>query len=270
MAAQALKTRQKLGKYRIEKRLGEGGFAVVYQAYDTVLGVRVALKVPHAALVTNELLAELRREVQTTAQLDHENILPIRDASIIEGRLVIVLPLGERTLDDRLRNRFSLETIMSISSQLLEATAFAHRNRIIHCDIKPENIILFPDGVIRLTDFGIAKVARRTIRGSGTGTVGYMAPEQAMGKPSTRSDVFSVGLIMCRLFSGKWPEWPFEWPFPGHSRLVERVHPDMIGLLKKSTLVEPRRRYPDAISMLNAFRKVRNRTLNYRKRSKTA
>jgi serine/threonine protein kinase len=268
MATNGLKPRQKIGKYRIEKRLGEGGFAAVYRAYDTIQGIRVALKVPHAALITHEVLDEFRREVRTTSQLEHDNILQIKDASIIDDRLVIVLPLGERTLDDRLRSRFSLETILSISGQLLDAVAYAHRNHVIHCDIKPENIILFSSQRIRLTDFGIAKVAQRTIRGSGTGTVGYMAPEQAMGKPSMRSDVFSIGLIMYRMLSGHWPEWPFLWPGPGYARLKARVHPELLNVLKKATDPNPRKRYADAVQFQTAVAKTRTKALNFIKKKR--
>lgn len=263
-----LKLRQRLGKYRIVGRIGEGGFAAVYRAFDTIMGTHVALKIPHDTYTSPELLEEFRREIRTTIKLEHDNILPIRDASIIEDRLVIVLPLGEGTLDERMRRRLSFETIMNYIEQLLEAVAFAHQNRVVHCDIKPENIILFPDHKIRLTDFGIAKVAQRTIKGAGTGTVGYMAPEQAMGKPSMRSDVFSIGLLVCRLLSGEWPEWPFSWPPPGHVRLRKRAHPDLIALIKKSIDLNPRRRFADADRMLAAFNKSKNNALNHARRNR--
>lgn len=261
-----LRARQRLGKYRIESRLGEGGFASVYQAMDTIQGIRVALKVPHDAHVTDEVLEDFRKEVRTTSRLEHEHILPIKDASIIDNRLVIVLPLGERTLDDRLRSRMSFEQALDISEQILEAVAYAHRHRIIHCDIKPENVILFPDGQIRLADFGIAKVAQKTIRGSGTGTVGFMAPEQAMGKPSLRSDVFSIGLIMYRMFSGHWPEWPFEWPPAGYRRLRSKAHPELVALLKRAVEPNPRKRFRDADQMLAAFQKLKLKSLRHAKR----
>ena len=114
-----LRTRQRLGKYRIEKRLGVGGFAVVYQAMDTIEGVRVAIKVPHQQVVTDDVLRDFRNEVRVTAQLDHPNILPIKDASFIDEQFVIVSQLGERTLDDRLRRRMSLETALGYAEQML-------------------------------------------------------------------------------------------------------------------------------------------------------
>lgn len=265
-----LKIRQKIGKYRIESRLGEGGFATVYRAADTIEGIRVALKVLHSDYMTDDVLKGFRKEVRTTSQLDHVNILSIKDASIIEGRLVIALPLGEETLDQRIRRRMSLKLILDISDQILEAVACAHSNKIVHCDIKPENVILFDGGLIRLTDFGIAKVAQKTLRGSGTGTIGYMAPEQAMGKPSYRSDVFSIGLMLYRMLSGEWPEWPFEWPAPGYQKLRKRVHPDMIALLKRAIDPMPRRRFKDAGHMLREFRAAKRKTLNLAKSRRRA
>ncbi len=257
----SLRVRQRVGKYRIEKRLGEGGFARVYQAMDTIQGIRVALKVPHAPLVTEEVLSDFRKEARTTSKLDHQNILPIKDASFIDERFVIVFPLGERTLDDRMKRRMTVEYSLSVIEQILEAVAYAHRRKIIHCDIKPENVILFSDGRVRLTDFGIAKVAQKTLRGSGTGTVGFMAPEQAMGKPLLRSDVFSTGLLMYRLMSGKWPEWPYEWPGPGYQRLRATAHPDLIAVIRKATEFAPRKRFKDGNQLLNAFLRAKPKML---------
>ena len=204
----ALRARQRLGKYRIERRLNEGGFAIVYQAMDTIEGIRVALKIPHSRIINDDVLKTFRHEVRLAARLEHPNILPLKNAEFIGDYFVIALPLGERTLAERLHKRVSFRAAMNYAEQLLEAVAYAHQQRIIHCDIKPDNIVLFPGDLLRLMDFGIAKVAQKTVQGAGTGTVGHMAPEQAMGKPSARSDVFSAGLVLYRLFAGHWPEWP--------------------------------------------------------------
>ena len=91
--------------------------------------------------------------------------------------------------------------------------------------MKPDNLLLFSDGRLRLTDFGISKVAHRTISASGAGTVGYMAPEQAMGRPSRRSDVFATGLVLWQMFSGQLPEWPFEWPLAGYDQVAAVAAP---------------------------------------------
>jgi len=258
-----MRARQQLGKYRISSRLGEGGFAEVYRAYDTIEGISVALKIPHRQLLTKEVLDSFRKEVRLTAKLDHPNILPIKNASFIDRRFVIVYPLGEGTLDQRLRRRLATETAMSFAEQMLEALAFAHSHRIIHCDIKPDNFILFPGNGIRLADFGIAKVVQGTglLDAKGTGTLGYVAPEQALGKPSLRSDVFSLGLVLYRMFSGRLPEWPYEWPPPGLARIKERVHPDFITFVHRAVQIDERKRYKDAIQMLARFRRTRKRSL---------
>jgi len=168
-----LKARQLLGKYRIAGRLGEGGFATVYRAYDTIEGIPVALKIPHPRLVTKDVLESFRKEVRLTANLDHPNILPIKNAEFVGKQFVIAYPLGEGTLDQRLKRRLATRTALHYAEQMLEALAFAHRHRIIHCDIKPDNFILFPGGRVRLADFGIAKVARSTalLNAKGTGTI---------------------------------------------------------------------------------------------------
>lgn len=251
-----LRVRQRLGKYRIERRLGEGAFSCVYQAMDSIEGIRVALKIPHPEHLTAEVLKDFRKEVRTVARLAHPNVLPLKDASIIDGKLVIALPLGEESLADRLGRRLATTRALDWIDQLTEAVAYAHSHRIIHCDIKPENIILFPDGHLRLADFGIAKVSGRTIRGGGTGTVGYMAPEQAMGWPSYRSDVFSVGLISYRLLSGQWPAWPFEWPPRGYSRLKARVHPKLTAWIKRAIDPDPRKRFRDGEHMAATLTRI--------------
>jgi serine/threonine-protein kinase len=255
-----------LGKYRLDRRIGSGGFATVYAATDTLLGIKVALKIPLPAYVSPDLLEEFRREVRMTMKLDHPNIQPIRDATFIEGFFVIVTPLAQKTLEDRLRKRIAFETSFDILQQLLEAVSHAHERGVIHCDIKPENILMFPGNHIRLADFGIAKAAQATISGSGTGTVGYMAPEQAMGKPSAKSDVFSIGLIAYRMFSGKWPEYPFRWPFPGAAQLRRRAHPDLIAIIRKAISIEPQQRFRDATQMLRQWKKTRLKAIRYAKK----
>jgi eukaryotic-like serine/threonine-protein kinase len=258
-----LRTRQKLGKYRIEKVLGEGGFAKVYQALDTIEGLRVALKIPNPAVLTPAVLEDFRKEVRITARLVHPNILGIKNAEFIDGHFVIAYPLGERTLGDRLQNRLSQTTVIHFTEQMTSAIAHAHSHRVIHCDVKPDNFILFPDHVLKLSDFGIAKIAYQTLRASGSGTVGYVAPEQAMGKPSFRSDVFSLGLILYRMLAGVLPEWPYTWPPPEFHRIRARVHPDMIELIRRAMDVDPRQRFADGEQMLRMFSRIKARTIRH-------
>lgn len=128
-------------------------------------------------------------------------------------------------------------------------------------------MILLPDGRLQLMDFGIAKVAQKTIIrtmiASGSGTVGYMAPEQAMGRPSARSDVFSIGLIAYKVLTGQLPEWPFDWPPLGYAILRRKVHPDLIALIRRSVEMRPGLRFRDANEMLLAFRKIKPRSIKF-------
>ena len=264
----SIRVGSRLGKYRLDRRIGSGGFSDVYSATDTLLGIKVALKILTATHVSTQLIEEFRREVRLTMSLDHPNILPIRDASFIDGHFVIVTSLGERTLQDRLQKRVGFDTAFGIIGQLLEAVSHAHEAGVIHCDIKPENILIFADNQIRLADFGIAKAAHKTISGAGTGTVGHMAPEQAMGKPSARSDVFSIGLIAYRMFAGVWPQYPYEWPMAGAAQLRRRVHPEMISLLRKSLSVNPRHRFRDAAKMLQEWERITLKAVRFAKRDR--
>lgn len=257
----AFRPRQKLGKYRIVRRLASGGFAEVYKARDTVEGISVALKVPHPHLVSAATLDEFKREARLVARLDDPNILALKTAGHVDGHFIIVYPLGKETLHDRLKKRPSLRRRLSYAEQLISALAHAHKQKIIHCDVKPENLLLFDDDRLRLMDFGIAKVAAKTLPASGSGTVGYVAPEQALGRPSVRSDVFSAGLILYRMFSGVLPVWPYEWPPKGSSTLRRNLSPAMVELIRKSIEVDERKRFKDAGAMLTAFQRARSRAL---------
>lgn len=254
--------RQRFGKYRIRRRIADGGFARVYEATDTVEGVPVALKVPHRHLQTAELLSRVRREVRLVATLDHPNILPLKNAEEIEGHLVIVTPLGEETLATRLQRRLSTRQAIDYLGQLLDALAHAHARDIIHCDVKPENVILFEDGRLRLADFGIAKIDYQTrTMASGAGSIGFIAPEQALGKPCLASDVFSVSLVAYRMISGQLPTWPYEWPPPGIERLRRSVRPSLIEWIQRGMAVDKRKRFQDAERMRDAFERIRRRAV---------
>lgn len=252
-----LKPRQMLGKYRIVRRLAEGGFAEVFEALDTIEGIPVALKIPRARLIGPPVLEDFRREVRLTAKLDHPNILPIKNADFIDRHFVVVYPLGDRSLGERMRYRLSTRGVFHFAEQMLEALAHAHRRHVIHCDIKPENFILFPGDRVRLTDFGIARVAFRTMSASGSGTVGYIAPEQAHGRPSKSSDVFSLGLILYQMLTHELPSWPFEWPPPGSTALRRKFPAEGIEIIRRAMEVDTRRRFADAPQMQRAFQRMK-------------
>lgn len=260
-SSNALKARQRLGKYRIDRKIGEGGFANVYHAYDTIECVHVALKIPHASIMGRSVLDDFRREARLMARLSHPGILAIKNASYIDDRFVIVYPLAKETLEARLGRRLATRAGLELADDMLSALAYAHENKVIHCDVKPDNCLIFADGRLRLTDFGIARIALKTLSASGAGTLGYVAPEQAMGRPSFRSDVFSAGLVLYRMFSGRLPRWPYAWPPEGLDRLRRRLTPGMIKLIRRSIEVSERDRFEDATEMYEEFARLKRAAL---------
>ncbi len=255
----------RIGKYRILKRLASGPLADVYRAQDTIQKVKVALKIPKSDNGSGH--EEFLHEVQVATKLRHPNILTVMNASYIDDKFVIAMELGEESLADRIERRISTARALDLATQVLASMAHAHDHKIIHCDIKPENYILFPDNRLKLADFGFAKFNLRTLKASGSGTIDYIAPEQAMGRPKFQSDVFSLGLVVYRLLSGRLPEWPFEWPLPGYDRLSARVRPEIIEVLKNAIQLDPKRRYVDAVQMHAAFVKAQS-TARKQKRSR--
>ncbi len=252
-----LRARQKLGKYRIERRLSDGPRAAVYQAYDTIHGVKVALKIPDPDIMDDDFLDEFRREARLSVRMEHPNVLPIQNACFIDDYFVIAMPLGLETLGDRMTRRMSNELALDFTQQALAAVAHAHSRKIIHCDVKPENFIIFPDNRLQLTDFGFSKIAVRSVkRASGSGTVGYLSPEQALGRPMFQSDVFALGLVLYQLYSGQLPEWPFKWPPSGYPRIRGKLRPKMLKWLRKAIELKPEDRYKNAVTMERAFNKI--------------
>ena len=256
-----LRVHSRLGKYKIEARLSEGEFSNLYQAFDSIEGHRVALKIPHPHLADENFLASFRNEARLSASIQHPCILSLKDASVIDNHFVLAYPLGEESLADRLTRRISSRNLNIIIEQCLEGLAELHAHRIIHCDIKPENFIIFPGPTVRLADFGIARFAMRTLHASGSGTLGFMAPEQAMGKPSFRSDVFAMGLLLYRMISGHLPDYPFKWPPPDYAKLRRKARPAFIALIRKALEVQPRRRFRDADALYQAFLETRKSAL---------
>lgn len=248
-----LRLRSRLGKYRIEARLMEGSYSNVYRAFDTIEGHRVALKIPHPHLADDAFLEGFRKEARLGSRIHHPHILSLKDASIIDDHFVMSYPLGTESLSDRLARRVSNTNLEAYIEHCLEGLAELHLHHIIHCDIKPENFIIFPGPIVKLADFGIARLAARTIKASGSGTLGYMAPEQAMGKPSFRSDVFAMGLLLYKMITGHIPDYPFKWPPPEHARLRRKAHPALIKLIRKSLEPEPRRRFANGQALYRAY-----------------
>jgi len=250
-----------LGKYRIEKLLSKGPRADVYKAYDTIHGIRVALKIANPEIVEDDFLDEFRHEARLSSRMEHTNVLPVQNASFIDGYFVIAMRMGLETLGDRMTRRMSTHLALDFATQALAGIAHAHSNKIIHCDVKPENFIIFPDNRLRLTDFGFSKVALRSVKASGSGTLGYLAPEQALGRPMFQSDVFALGLVIYQLFSNRLPEYPYGWPPPGYERIRAKLRRKTIAWLRKSLEIRHQDRYRNAVAMEREFRKIKLKLL---------
>lgn len=203
----------RLGTYLVEKRLGQGGMATVFLGLQPSTGRRVAIKtLPKAQLSNAQAVARFEREARVLANLQHPHILPLIDYGEMGDYKFLVVPyLAHGDLEDRLqRVAGALDPAESrrILVQLAEALDHAHRQGVIHRDLKPGNVLLDEQGNAMLADFGIAFEAgsdRLTGVGFTVGTPEYMAPEQVNGQPEARSDLYALGILAFRLLTGSLP-----------------------------------------------------------------
>jgi beta-lactam-binding protein with PASTA domain/predicted Ser/Thr protein kinase len=200
------------GRYRILRKLGSGGMANVYLAEDEELGRRVAIKILNERYATDDSFNErFRREAKSAAGLSHPNIVSIYDRGESDGIPYIAMEVIEgRSLKEFILTKgpLPIATAIEHAKQVLSALRFAHRNGIIHRDIKPHNILLGAEDRLKVTDFGIARAgaSQMTEVGSIMGTAQYLSPEQARGAPVTAaSDLYSVGVVLYEMLTGKTP-----------------------------------------------------------------
>ena len=201
------------GRYLITRKLGSGGMANVYLAQDQELGRRVAIKILDDRHASDEQFVErFRREAQNAAGLSHPNIVSIYDRGESEGTYYIAMEYVEgRTLKELIvaRGPSPIGIAIDYTRQILSALRFAHRNGIVHRDIKPHNVIVDGDGRVKVMDFGIARAgaaSQMTEAGSIIGTAQYLSPEQARGAPVDQtSDLYSTGIVLYELLTGSVP-----------------------------------------------------------------
>ncbi len=201
-------------RYQLTAHLARGGMADVYQGHDRLLNRRVAVKILHSQLSNDEAFVKrFRKEAQAAANLTHPNIVGIYDWGQLDNTYFIVMELVEgRSLREVLKSEGTLlpRRAVEIAADMSAALSVAHRAGLVHRDIKPGNILLSPDGTVKVTDFGIARAwddsQELTRTGSVMGTATYFSPEQAQGsKADERSDVYSVGIVLYEMLAGAPP-----------------------------------------------------------------
>jgi serine/threonine protein kinase/outer membrane protein assembly factor BamB len=201
---------QQLGNYRLIRLLGSGGFAEVYLGVHRHLNTQVAIKILHSRMVEEDI-EYFRREAQIVATLVHPHIVRVFDFDVQEGVAFLVMdyaPHGSLRQRHPRGQMVPLSTVVSYVKQVAEALQYAHSKRLIHRDVKPENLLLGLNGEVLLSDFGIATIAHSTSSQSAQammGTIAYMAPEQIQEHPRPASDQFSLGVVVYELLCGKRP-----------------------------------------------------------------
>ena len=265
-------------RYEIIKTIGEGGMANVYLANDTILERKVAVKVLRGDLSNDEkFIRRFKREALSISNLSHPNIVEVYDVGEEDGNYYIVMEYIEgKTLKQLLQKRgaLTLTEIIDIMSQLTDGLAHAHEAYIIHRDIKPQNIMIQDNGLIKITDFGIAMAlnsTQLTQTNSVMGSVHYLPPEQASGKASTiKCDVYSLGILMYELLIG-------EVPYKGDNAVeialkhmkekipsIRKQNPtipqSVENIVVKATAKNPKNRYDSARDMYKDLQTAMERT----------
>ncbi len=261
-------------RYIIDEKIGSGGMAIVYRATDTKLDRTVTLKVMREDYIQDdEFIERFYTEAQAAARLNHPNIVKVYDVDRIGDILFIVMEyINGITLKEAIRARkmFTNEEVLGVSIQIASAIDCAHKNHIIHRDIKPQNILLTPLGEVKVTDFGIARAANaKTTTATSTtlGSVHYFSPEQARGGyVDHKSDIYALGITMFEMASGR---LPFDDEtvvtialkhindeLPDLKEINPRISDAVVHIINKATEKSQMKRYSDAEVMGNDLKKA--------------
>jgi serine/threonine-protein kinase len=261
-------------RYRLDRRLGVGGMATVQLAFDTRLERNVAVKLLAEHLAEDSsFVSRFRREALAAARLVHPNIVQVFDfgSDVHSGRQFIVMEYVDgHSCAELLRDRGPMppRDAVEILTQACRGLDYAHRNGVVHRDVKPGNLMVNTDGVVKLADFGIAKAAEQsdiTKVGSVLGTAAYLSPEQARGEPAgPASDIYALGVVCYQLMAGKLPyeaasltdlaRLQESAPPPRLSDAVRDVPPTLAAAVARALARDPERRYADAAEMEDALR----------------
>ncbi|MGI8558808.1 MAG: protein kinase domain-containing protein [Solirubrobacteraceae bacterium] len=262
------------GRYLLEEQVGIGGMSRVYRALDTLLERHVAIKTLNREIASDsDQLERFRREARAVAQLSHPHIVRVIDAGEDSGTAYIVFEyVGGETLKAQIRRlgRLEIPAALAYAIEIARALSCAHDREIVHRDVKPQNVLIDPEGSAKITDFGIARTLTEeglTADGRVLGTTDYVSPEQAMGQPVTgQSDLYSLGIVLYEMLCG---EVPFA---AGNQVAVAMKHvreeiPDvqerrpeisaaLASVVDRATEKDVRRRYPDAGAMIADLEEV--------------
>jgi serine/threonine-protein kinase len=261
-------------RYRLDRRLGVGGMATVQLAFDTRLERNVAVKLLAEHLAEDSsFVSRFRREALAAARLVHPNIVQVFDfgSDNQSGRQFIVMEFVDgHSCAELLRDRGPMapRDAVEILTQACRGLDYAHRNGVIHRDVKPGNLLVNTDGVVKLADFGIAKAAEQsdiTKVGSVLGTAAYLSPEQARGEPAgPASDLYALGVVSYQLMAGRLPyeaasltdlaRLQESAPPPQLAEHARDVPPALAAAVARALAREPERRYEDAAAMEDALR----------------
>ena len=254
-------------RYQIIKSIGEGGMANVYLAFDTILERNVAVKVLRGDLANDEkFVRRFQREALSASSLSNPNIVEVYDVGEDNGEYYIVMEYVEgKHLKALLKKRGKLTVpeVIDIALQITNGLSVAHDSYIIHRDIKPQNILILENGLIKITDFGIAvamNATQLTQTNSVMGSVHYLPPEQASGKGATlQSDIYSIGILMYELLTGKLPFRGdnaveialkhLKEPMPSIRDELPDIPQSVENIILRATAKNPKNRYSDAREM---------------------
>ena len=254
-------------RYQIIKSIGEGGMANVYLAYDTILDRDVAVKILRGDLSNDEkFVRRFQREALNASSLSHPNIVEVYDVGDDNGQYFIVMEYIEgKNLKDLIKKRgkLTVSEVVDIMGQIADGLSVAHDSYIIHRDIKPQNIMILENGLVKITDFGIAmamNATQLTQTNSVMGSVHYLPPEQASGKGSTlKSDIYSMGILMYELLTGVLPYRGdnaveialkhLKEPLPSIREELPDIPQAVENIILKSAAKNPKNRYNDAREM---------------------
>jgi len=259
--------------YDVEGELGRGGMAIVYKATETALGRTVAIKVLPPDIAVGQTIERFRREARMAAVLEHENIIPVHRVGQAGGMLYIAMKFVEgRALDEILEAQgpLAIPTILAVMRATTSALAYAHRNGIIHRDIKGANILIEKRGRILVSDFGIARGSEdKTLTATGAviGTPTFMSPEQCSGeKVGPQSDQYSMGILLFQMLTGEVPfdadsvmgilHHHFFSPLPDVRAVRDDVPDGLIDIVRKAMAKKSQDRFTTTDDMLHAIEAI--------------